>query len=182
MQMVEQLQVGSQVSLKIAVAPFIRAKFLGGNFPHWKGPVTGDGWEGVEERDMSSRFVTDVDFERADFLNCFREGDTMITGEEKLARLKELGRTLYGVTVFAGLYKDYREYGRAGTAENSVLERLFTDYGVALIGFFGDVYRSPGRRRIIMGFARCGEAEWEPVLRFLDDNQLAIEFSVVSKS
>ena len=141
--------------LKIACAPFNPADFIGANWTFWKGPKDGNGLEGEEERDKASLALTEVDFANADLLTCLEKGESSITGEEKLLRLRKLGRPIYGTTVAMGLWQDYQQ-NKAG----SVIEKLYQQRGITYIDFFGDVLRRPSGRRCVLCFYRDDDGQW----------------------
>lgn len=130
---------------KVATAPFDLVKF----------PGLGKGWRLVpEEQDADSAALTEVDFGQAEFISGLKDGESVITGEEKLKRLKASGRIRYGVTVFMGLWNDYQS-----RKENSVLERLYRERRVTWMDFPGDVLLVPGGHRRVLYFYRGGR-EW----------------------
>lgn len=162
--------------LKVATAPFDPVKFIGAGWAFWKGLKDGNGLEGEEERDKASISLTEVDFDRADFLTCLEKDESLITGEEKFIRLKKLGRTLFGANVFAGLLQDYQ-----AQKENSVLERLCRDKGITYIDFFGDVLRDPGGDRCVLYLCRSGGGRWGWDYRWLGSGWDGRGFSAVSQ-
>ncbi len=142
--------------LKIACAKFDLVKFFDNeNWTFWKGPKDGNGLNGEEERDRVSLSLTEVDFEKTDFLTCLEKGESSITGEEKLIRLKKLSRPLYGANQFLGLWEDYQKNKAA-----SVLERLCQQKGITYIDFFGDILRGPGGGRCVLYLYRSGDGSW----------------------
>ncbi|MDO8667971.1 MAG: hypothetical protein Q7K35_02620 [bacterium] len=143
--------------LKIACSPFNPSEFIGANWVFWKGSRDGDGLEGEEERDKVSLALTEVDFGKADFLTCLEKGKSSITGEEKLIRLKKLGRTIYGTTVAMGLWQNYQS---CQNKVESALEKLYQQRGITYIDFFGDVLRGPYGYRFVLYFCRVGHGRW----------------------
>ncbi len=164
--------------LKVACAPFDPAKFINERWAFWKGPKDGDGLKGGEERDKASAALTEVDFDKADFLTCLEKGKSSITGEEKLIRLKKLGRTLYGATVFAGLWQDYQS---CQNKTESVLEKLYQQKGITYIDFFGDILRHPLGYRYVLCLCRLSDGQWGWGCRWLGSAWSGQDFSAVSQ-
>ena len=151
------LKAGARFSfggLKVACAPFDPAKFINKDWAFWKGPKDGDGLKGEEERDKASLALTEVDFEKVDLLICLEQGESSITGEEKLIRLR-LGRPIYGATQFMGLWQDYQQNNA-----QSVLEKLYQQKGVTYVDFFGDILRFPNGHRSVLCLYRFGVGSW----------------------
>lgn len=164
--------------LKVVTVPFDPVKFIGGGWAFWKGLKDGNGLEGEEERDKSSVALMEVDFDRAELLTCLEKGESSITGEEKLTRLKKLGRTIFGATVFAGLWQNYQS---CENKAESVLEKLYEQKGITYIDFFGDVLRNLYGYRFVLYLCRrvCGQWGW--YYSRLDNDWLERGFSAVSQ-
>ncbi|KKW42439.1 MAG: hypothetical protein UY91_C0003G0022 [Parcubacteria group bacterium GW2011_GWB1_55_9] len=62
--------------------PFDEGKYL----PIWRGPKDGNGLKGKEEQDARSLALTEFDFAKVLFTACLKDGESVITGEEKLMR------------------------------------------------------------------------------------------------
>lgn len=143
-------------------------------------PVTfsrlGQGWKIIaEDHDSCNDGLREVDFSQVDFLTGLNEGETSITGEVKLARLKETKRILYGANVFGGLWQDYQ-----GLKENSVLERLYREKKITYLDFFGDVLQPPAGHRCVLCLDRDG-ARWYWGANRLDFGWRAYHVSAVSQ-
>ncbi len=162
--------------LKITTAPFDPVAFLGKNWAFWKGEKDGNGLEGDPERDKASAVLTEVDFGLTEFLTCLENGESSIEGEEKYARLKKLGRTLYGVKVFMGLWLDYLARGA-----ESVLEMLFKEKGITHIDFFGDILRDPVGSRYVLYLCRIDVGQWNWDCDWLGRGFREQDFSAVSQ-
>ncbi|TSC94641.1 MAG: Uncharacterized protein CEN87_362 [Parcubacteria group bacterium Licking1014_1] len=143
--------------LKVACVQFDPAKFIDKDWAFWKGPKDGNGLEGEEERDKGSLALTEVDFAAANLLTCLEKGESSITGEEKLIRLRNLGRPLYGATQFMGLWQDYQS---CQNKSDSKLEKLYQQKGIAYVDFFGDILRIPGGFRYVLCLCRRGDGSW----------------------
>lgn len=164
--------------LKIACAPFNPSEFIGANWAFWKGLKDGNGLEGEEERDKASLALTEVDFAKADFPTCLEKGESSITGEEKLIRLRKSGRILYGTTVAMGLWRDYQS---CQNKAESVLEKLYQQRGITYIDFFGDILRGPLGGRCALCFFRGGDGLWHWDCLWLGRGWVGRLFSAVSQ-
>lgn len=140
---------------KVACAPFDPAQFINKGWSFWKGPKDGNGLDGEEERDQASLALTEVDLEKSDFLTCLEKGESSITGEEKLIRLRKLNRPLFGATQFMGLWQDYQE-----NKAQSVLEKLYQQKSITHIDFFGDILRYPDGLRCVLYLCRHDDNSW----------------------
>ena len=89
-------------------------------------------------------------------MTSLEKGESQITGEEKLARLKESGNVLYCAKVFLSLWEDYQT-----NKENSVLEYLYHQEGITYIDFFGDVPQSPDGGRSVLCLCRDGDDAYD---------------------
>lgn len=161
------LKNGARVSidgLKISTAPFGPVEFLGA------------GWKIVaDEHDNRNDGLTEVDFNKVDFVGCLTKSETSITGEEKLKRLKAGKQIRYGVTTFVGLWNDYQS-----RKENSVLETLFLTKGITYLDFFGDVLLDLDDDRNVLCFYRLGDGQWNWDYDWLDNGWGARHWSAVS--
>ncbi|MEK7585555.1 MAG: hypothetical protein AAB455_03540 [Patescibacteria group bacterium] len=134
--------------LKVAPQPFDPATF----------PVLGEGWRVLtEEHDVRNDGLVEVDFARVGLTTGLNEGETAITGEVKLARLKQSGCLRYGANVFMGLWRDYQ-----ALKENSLLECLYRERKTVYLDFFGDVLQHPDGGRYVLYLCRGGVGwDWD---------------------
>lgn len=115
----------------------------------------GKGWK-IEEEDPRSLAIKEVEPEKFLFETCLREGESWITGEVKLIRLKEKSDFIpFNSNVFLGLWEDYQV-----NKKNSVLEWLFLNKGVKCMDFFATRLRSPSGRRFVLCLYRLGAGFW----------------------
>ena len=173
------LKAGARFSLgglKVATAPFDLQKFINKDWTFWKGPKDGDGLKGEEERDKASLALTEVDFEKADLLTCLEKGESSITGEEKLIRLRKLNRPLYGANVFMGLWQDYQQ-----NKAQSVLEKLYQQKGITYIDFFGGILRDPFGYRLVLCLCRFDAGSWDWNCNWLGNAWYDRRFTAVSQ-
>lgn len=153
--------------LKVACTPLNPAEFIGAGWTFWRGPKDGNGLDGEEERDKASMTLAEVDFDSADFLTCLEKGESSITGEEKLIRLKKLGRPIYGTTVAMGLWQDYQS---CQNKTDSKLKRLYQQKKIgSYVDFFGDILRNPIGHRCVLYFYRFDGGSWRWSYNWLDD-------------
>jgi len=164
--------------LKVTCASLNPAEFIGAGWMFWKGPKDGKGLEGEEERDKVSLALTEVDFDKADFLPCLNEGEGSITGEEKLVCLRKLNRPLYGAIQFMGLWQDYQQ---CQDKAQSKLEQLYSQKGVTYIDFFGDILRTPDGLRCVLCLCRDDDGSWDWRCYWLDGGWSEHSFSAVAQ-
>lgn len=132
------------IQMVVTARPFDPVKFLGAK------------WASIpEERDPGSAAFSEVDFSTAIFETCLKEGESSITGEEKLARLKSGKNIRLGASVFMGLGEDYQVGKR-----DSVLERLYKEQGITYLDFFGDVLLGPNGNRCVLCLCHDGDDVW----------------------
>ncbi len=152
-------------NLCVATAPFDPEQFIG---KEWKTLS--------EEQDKRAQYLGEVDFSRAAFLSCLKDGEKFVKGEEKLRRLKDSGRIRYGVTVFMGLWKNHQD-----NKEDSVLECLYREKGITYIDFFGDVLLSPDGYRFVLYLYRDDDGAWGWGCDWLESDWYVEDVSAVSR-
>ena len=149
--------------MKVFTAPFDPATFIG------------EGWSLIpEEQDKRSTALKEVDMSKVEFVTCLEPGETSITGEEKLERLKKKNCIRLGATVFAGPWQDYQVNGK-----DSVLEHLYQEKGITYMDFPGDVLLSPVGDRYVLYLYRDGDGSWGWDYYWLDDDWHTRGVSVV---
>ncbi len=163
------LKNGCQVLIgakKIIAEPFDPARSFGGA----KFTVVAD------EQDRRNDDLTEIDFEKADFLNMLSQAESSITGEEKLGRLKKIKRTRYGATAFMGLWQNYRVW-----KESSALETLYHTKHIGYVDFFGDVLlNSFGKRCVLCLIRNSTNGKWERSYTLLEDEWRSGVWTMVS--
>lgn len=122
--------------------PFIPAEFIG------------KGWT-IEEQDERSLALTEISLESLCLEMYLKDGETLITGEEKLIWLKKSEKVLLGGNVFLGLRLDYQ-----ANKENSILEWLWRNYKISYLDFFGTVLRNPDGDRNVLCLYRGDDSAW----------------------
>lgn len=139
--------------------PFDTIQFLGKD---WK----------VDGQDERANQLTQVDFAQAQYETCLEEGESYITGEEKLRRLKEAGHVRLGGSHFLALWEDYRFRGA-----DSELEKL-RQRGITTLDFMGLILRDPAGNRYAL-YLRWAGGKWRWLCRWLEDDWRGRFFSVV---
>jgi hypothetical protein len=138
----------------VITKPFNPTEFIGKGWTTWRGPIDGDGLSG--EEDVDPRSLAEVDLAKFIFETCLNAGESSITGEEKLRRLKEKPEFIrFGGTVAYALWLDY-----LANRKNSILEWIHRNFGVKFMDFMGQVLRSPDGRRDVLCFNRSGDGGW----------------------
>jgi len=106
------------------------------------------GWKVLEaETDRRASALEQVDFTKANLETCFKQGETHITGEEKLKRLKEGGNIRLGSETFLALWTEEGQ---------KTLEWLHGEKGVACFDFFGTILEGPYNDRFVLRLYRYG--------------------------
>lgn len=143
--------------------PFDSA-FIGPGWTIWRGPASGNGLEGEEQQDARSLALTDVDFTKARFETCLTDGETAITGENRLCRLLETD-LIRGDAKFGQVL--YQEPGQ------KTLRWLFETYGVTWFELPGTILRNPYGHRYFLFLSRGDDGQWYWYYRWLDDDRNA---------
>lgn len=161
----------------LATVVFNITQFLGADWKVWKGPADGQGLEGEEDRDSRNLDITEVDWVQVLRETCLKSDETSIKGEEKLRRLKEMGHIRLGENAFLALWQDYQ-----ANKKKSVLEWLYTTFGVTYLDFFGLILRGPGGGRYVLYLYRYGDGQWLWYARWLGRGWHAGNFSALLAS
>lgn len=151
-------------NLKIAPVALDPEIFLGAK--SWK----------IVTAEQDSRFAAlgEIDFDLINFATALAPGEGLITGEEKLKRLRASGYFCYGASVCGGLLADHQARGK-----KSVLEVLYRRKKIVYLDFFGDVLWGPDGRRYVLGLYR-GAGSWCRQVRWLGDVWGTLLVSAVS--
>ena len=142
--------------------PFNPSEFVGSGWAIWRGAKNTNGLKGKEKQDTRSLALKEVDWSKVLFETCLKEGETRITGEEKLIRLEVSSRILLDAGIGRDLFLDYQS-----NKENSVLEKLRRERGITYLDFFGTILRnSDGYRYVLCLDWDVGRWYWR--VRWLD--------------
>ena len=134
--------------------PFNPAKFLGEGWSIWRGPADGNGLSGEEDQDRRSLALTEVDLSKVRFETCLHDGESSITGEEKLRRLKEAGHIRLDAKVFQTLWENKDKIPESWKEK--------TDCNTTFIFFDGTTLRSPdGDRNVLFLYWSGGGWNWD---------------------
>jgi hypothetical protein len=120
--------------------PFNPTAFIGEGWSIWRGPINGNRLKGAEEQDRRSHKLTEVDFSRVSFETCLEEGETRITGEEKLKRHESAGHICLDAKVGQALFEE----------EGHKTLNWLKDRGITWMEFPGTILRSPGGSRCVL--------------------------------
>ena len=149
--------------------PFDTNKFL----PIWRGPKDGNGLTGEEEQDTRSLKHTEIDFAKAIFTVCLKDGESAITGEEKLARHTAAKHIRLDAKVGQDLLE---EKGQA------TLEWLFNTFGIVWFELPGTTLRYSNGRRYFLCLYRDDDDRWRWSYYWLDSYRYARNPSAVLAS
>lgn len=127
------------------------AQFVGKGVSIWLGSKDGDGLAGEPDEDPRSVALTVVDFAEAQFVHCLAEDEKLITGEEKLERMKALPNIRYDFGVGVALHQ---EKGQA------TLRFLHDVYGITWFELAGTVLRDSGGYRYFLYLGRRVVGSW----------------------
>ncbi|MFH0912416.1 MAG: hypothetical protein V1807_02020 [Patescibacteria group bacterium] len=115
----------------------------------------GKGWT-IDEEDERDLSFAELDLSKIQFETCLKENEFVITGEEKLRRLKAMKVIRHGGNIFLALWQDYK-----ANNENSGLKWIYQNQGVTHLDFFGLVMRNPVSFRHVPSFYwRSGRWFW----------------------
>lgn len=144
-------------ALKLACTKVFNPQgFIDKGWSVWKGSADGNGLKGEKDRDAREDGLTVIDWEQAIFETNLEKGESLVSGEEKLKRLKAGKNIRLGGKAFLSLWEDYQ-----ANKDSSVLERLRKAKNITLIYFFGTVLRGQdgGRLVLYLSFDR-GQWDW----------------------
>jgi hypothetical protein len=113
------------------------------------------------DSDVHSLALTEVDFSKVLFETCLKDGETSITGEEKLKRL-----------VAGGNIRLDPRFGIALLQEqgHKTLERLCKERGITYLDFFGRILVRQGGSRYVLYLER-DDIWWNWRVRRLDSDR-----------
>src|ERR687895_90509 len=148
--------------------PFNPTAFTGEGWSIWRGPINGNGLKGVEEQDRRSLKLTEVDFSRVSFETCLEEGETRITGEEKLRRHESAGHICLDAKVGQTLFEE----------EGHKTLNWLKDRGITWMEFPGTILRSRGGSRCVLALY-WGGSGWHWDVFWLENDRNAHRPSAV---
>ena len=125
--------------------------FFGNDWTIWRGAKESDGLTGEEAQDATSLALAEIDFAKALFTVCLKEGETTITGEEKLVRHIAAKHVRLDARVGQCLFE---EKGQA------TLEWLYQNFGITWFELPGTVLRNSDGDRCFLYLFRSGDGRW----------------------
>lgn len=141
-----------------SISPVCR---LGPEWSVWLGPADGNGLEGEPDVDPRAGAVTTFDVSKVRFLSGLVEGESSITGEERLKRLRIGTDIQIDAQTFWALY----------TEKGQVTLRWLHDfYGVNWIEELGTILRCPDGRRYSLVLDSFYDGSWDWGFRQLCNN------------
>lgn len=152
---------------------FDPAKFIGKGSSIWRGSADSNGLEGEEDQDSRSLALTEIDFSKVAFEHFLKEGESSITGEGKLIRMKADPCIRYDAKVGQALFE---EKGQA------TLRWLYDTYGITWFELAGTVLRGSGGGRYFLYLDRDVGGSWNWDYRWLGCGRSAGGVSPVSAS
>ena len=165
------LIIGELKSLAIDRSkPFNPTKFIGSGVTIWRGPAIGAGLEGKEEQTCQSLDMTEIFLTNLRFEHMLQEGESTITGEEKLKR------HLADKYILLDAKGDESLYEEPGQV---TLEWIYRTFGVTWVEFPGTTLRVSDGRRCFLYLYRDGDGRWNRNYNWLDNERDAQNVSVV---
>ena len=153
--------------------PFDPSKFIGSGWTIWRGPKDGDGLTGEEAQDARSLKLVEIDFAKVLFEHGIKKGETVITGEEKLARHIAAKHIRLDAKIGQCLFE---EKGQV------TLEWLYQTFGITWFELPGTVLRNSNGFRYFLFIYRDGYGWWYWLSFWLDDFRYAKNPSAVLAS
>lgn len=134
--------------------PFNPAEFIGAGWSIWRGPADGNGLVGEEERDYRSSTLTQLDLSNVQLVTCLKQGESVMTGEERLKRLKTGGHIRLDENAFKAFWENQ------ALIPSRFKERV--NGNIQFIFFDGVVLRGPDGRRytLYLCFSDIGSWHW----------------------
>ena len=164
------LAAGLDEAKKIANAPELLKPI-----PFIPAAFCGTGWEfdPNEPQDANSLALKRLDPLNVAFESFLEERESVITGEERLARAKTQNRVRLDARWFMALLKE---------EGYKTLEWFFATYGVEWIEFLGSPLRTPRGRRFSLVLSRDDDCTWDWHYDWLDIDRLASDHAAVLAS
>lgn len=163
--------IGELNSLKIDRSePFNPTTFIAPGVTIWRGPKGGNGLEGEEEQDARSLVSTEISPVKLGFEHMLKDGESSITGEEKLKRHLVAKHILADAKIGQTLFE---EPGK------TTLEWLHKTFGVTWMEFPGTTLHDSDGDRNFLYLYRCGGGRWGRGRSWLDIERGRRSVSVV---
>lgn len=149
------------------------AEFIGEDWSFWCGAKSGNGLDGEIEQDVRFASLPEFDPAKVFLVSTLNPGETSLTGEENLARLKEAGHVCLGAKQFLAYWENPSTIPEAWKDK--------ADGNIRGIYFDGDVLRDPHGGRAVLSLF-WGGSEWNWRVRWLLDGRGAHDLSAVLTS
>lgn len=130
---------------------FDPSTFIASGWTIWRGPADGNGLKGDEQQDHRSLELTQVDFTKGRFETCLADGEQVITGEQRLNRLREKVFIRADAAIGVALFK---EPGQV------ILNWLYQTHGVAWFELPGTELRNSNGYRYVLCLYREDDGQW----------------------
>lgn len=131
--------------------PFDPASFIGSGWTIWCGLADGKGLKGEEQQDARSLALTEIDFTKARFEACLADGEHVITGEQRLNRLREKDVIRADAAIGVALLKE---------PDQVTLNWLYQTHGVKWFELPGTELRDPSGDRCFLCLCRRDGGRW----------------------
>ncbi len=143
--------------------PFNPAEFIGAGWSVWRGPANGKGLEGDEDRDLRSATLAELDLNKVQLVTCLKKGESVITGEESIKRLKTDGRVRLDENTFKVFWENREQLPiRFKERANGNIQFIFFD---------GVVLRGPGGCRYALYLCFRDDGSWRWCYGWLGDDR-----------
>jgi hypothetical protein len=132
----------------------------------------GKGWT-IEAEDAKSLKLAEIDFAKVLFTACLKDGETVITGEEKLVRHIAAKHIRLDAKIGQCLFEE---------KDQVTLEWLHKTFGITWFELPGTILRRAGDRRYFLYLYRGGASRWDWSYDWLGDARPATVPSAVLAS
>lgn len=119
-----------------------------------------EGWT-VEEQDERSSVTTTLDLRKVHFVDCLKDGEDKINGEERLRRLKKMGSIRLNVNALQAIFENRK-----------LIPESWKQYHIS---FDGTVFRDEKGERCILYLYWNEENDWEWQCNWLRANNYCLE-------
>ena len=143
------LPVGAEIIYRMITLdrtkPFDPARFIGPGWSIWKGPAAGNGLEGEEEQDAQALGLAEIPLGAIVLETSLKDRETVITGEERLQRLRASGVIRLDAAAFCHFWNNQHLISQ----EWEKVDRIYFD---------GTTLRSPDGYRYTLFLFRHGKS------------------------
>lgn len=129
-----------------------------------------EGWK-IIEQDVGSLVLTEIDLVNVTFETCLKPGENSIKGEERIRRLKKMGRVRLDAKIFQTLWKN------PGFIPGSWKEEINNE--PHFIFFDGTILQPKGGSGRVVLCQCWADGEWHKYPSWLSENSLVNNSSAV---